>query len=332
MLASVGIGIHEMSRPSGSAASAVVQEARGEDSKSEANSTDLLPIVLQGTKQANDAVESGKGRVSVQNWSRYDGIVFESKCETDMVFRSEQFKLTMHWHSLEGELPDGFGRPDDNYDEILSFDGQTVRALYDRGMAEICCPDSNAGSSHLVNYEDPYAVGSRSGFGNGVCDLTAVYESLVHLGATGTGLQIVGRDTIDGDSCVIVECTYEFTKRNGEKFYDLRRFWINTDKGYTLKKVKTWKGRQLTDMALAVEYEVAVRQYPGGIWGPDRVESIGYERDKLSNEPVPRNHSAAVFDANFALNVPVTDDELQLAFPSGTKVRDQVLDATYTVP
>lgn len=298
----------------------------------------LMSIVLQGTQEASSSVTSGKGKLRVVTESRErDGGVIESDVSFTYLFRGDKFKFE---RQVKGSRTSSGSEPEPGYliippdeTDIVAFDGEMMRVLEaSRGQGTVCDALSPRGRHELLQHDLILAIGRGRGMGNGVCDLESFRKALLYPGTTVIDPVIVGRETIDGDDCIVVEWRYEFTKATGETFRDTRRFWVNTDKGYTLKKFRSWRGDELSDSALALEYDVTATLYAGGIWGPEKVEESQYDFDSESGKRVRKLHRVATFDAAFELNAPVSDDELSLVFPSGMEVRDEVLNAHYTVP
>lgn len=302
---------------------------------------DMLPVVLQGCKLTASSVKSGKGRVTVQQHIRKrEGGLLATETVYEVASCGEKFKVQRQIKFVVNEPGDqtetglSLTAPGTVRTEQVAFDGQEVRRLeVDTRKAVIADLHTSTGDDELTNYKLYLAVGCGDTLGSGLCDLQAFYESLLFPGSTGTGLAVVGGENLQGDDCVILECIYDFSKHSGEHFHDIRRFWVNPAKGYTVSKLRIWsEGGVYHERTLVCEWDVNVREYSDGIWGPDEIVKTQYGIDPATKKYVQNEHTVIKFDPDFALNVPVSKQDLSLTFPSGTTVTDQNIDATYTVP
>jgi hypothetical protein len=78
---------------------------------------------------------------------------------------------------------------------------------------------------------------------------------------------------------------------------------------------------------LRQEVSNEMRQYGDDLWGCSKFTKITY--DSGGNKV---NEVTVIYDADFKINVPVTDHELQIKLPSGIEVWDAALDMSYEVP
>ena len=138
-------------------------------------------------------------------------------------------------------------------------------------------------------------------------------------------VKVVGKQKLNGDDCVIVEWLTPFDVC-GQKYYSTLRCWVDTDKGFTVP-LRKWLEISCSDgNATSGTYIFAdVKKYGHGLWGPAKVRKDHWEKGG-------RGHDIVTYCPGFALNVPVSVEELTLKLPSGTKVHDETTGNTYTTP
>ncbi len=301
---------------------------------------DLLPVVLQGCKMAAASVRSGSGRVVVHDrLVKRGGGLLEVESVCNVAFRGNSFRLTRRTHYIRNEPGEGTDvhqalvEPGTTTTEQVAFDGAEIRWLGDERTARVGNSATRTGRHELGWYAANLGVGVQSGGGNGVCDLQGFFNGLASGGASIDPPEVVGREVVEGDDCVILQWILHYTGASGEERLAIDQFWVDPVKGYTIRREKHWESRAGSpEKILTGEASVSVREYGEGVWGPDTVESKQYRVPSTGEAPSARHELVITFDPGFALNGSVRDADLSLAFPSGTRVSDEVTDAEYTVP
>ena len=306
-----------------------------------ADDSGLLPIVLEGSQNTASLVKSGKGKVVVrQELVQRSGGMLETETTYNLAFCGDKFKAVGETEYLKndenGKIEQGMVSTPagSRITTITKFDGQTAYEFnVERRKGRLGGHDTSVGRRVLTQYELELAVGKGRCFGRGLCDLEDYCKPTTFPGVTScSGPTVVGRETIDGNECIVVECVWRHKYGSGEAI-DTRRFWVDPNKGFTLARVKVWfDGGSYREKTLVAESNMKTRQYSNDVWGPDRYEETMYTTADNSEQPSIREHTVVTFDSGFALNVPIANEDLSFAFPSGTKVDDETLDMSYEVP
>lgn len=312
------------------------------DTRARESDADLLAIVLQGSREAASSIHSGAGRVTIrQSLRQPDGGLLETEGSYDIAFRGERYKACREVKYLSnGSATDS--DPDEARilpgtvlrDEV-TFDGVQVRRLdIDDNTGWIGSLETTMGRHEVLRWRQEFATAEVTRpIGCGVWDIRAFHNSLMFPNTNSEGPVVVGRDVIDNQECIVVEVAYDYSRASGDAFRDIRRFWVNPDRGFTVSRMRVWtEGGVYPVRTLVAECEIKTREYPGNLWGPGEYVETQYDLDRATGQTVQKLHKTITFDAGFRLNIPVSDAQLSLVFPSGTTIHDEVLDADYTVP
>ncbi len=299
-----------------------------------------LPVVVEGSRNAVAAIQSGKGQVTRRSWSRMnDGGVRETETKHQIAFSGDKFRLssvTKYLQNTPGIPPEYTGarvwKPD-TFRRESSYDGEkTVRLEEDK--ATISDPNdmkSHSGRSVFQDYREAAVVGVDIGHSkpaHGLMETDKWPHPTLPSSITRSAPRIVGRETLNGDECIIVEIvlTSKYSTRP-------TWFWLNPTKGFTIPRARGWvQGGDHTEKILSWESDVEVREYGADLWGPAKVSYKQYQLDKETGEYYKTIDEVTTFADDFQINVPVSEAELTLTLPSGTKVTDELLKETYTVP
>jgi len=292
---------------------------------------DLLTALSEGCANAASAIRSGRGHVRTYFWRKKgDDDVLETETESYLTFKGEQFLLREETKYLTvpvtpnrdpSEPP-----PPTVVNVTASYDLErvTIVTQSDSLPTHATITDSTrvSGIGQLNVYKTFIAV-----LGHGVDYLVPRPEDLPPV-AEVTSAKIVGRETIEGDECIVVDVAVTVSVPGGDNAVSTVRKWVDLDKGYTIVRTRIWQEREVdAARTLISESSTTVRQYGDDVWGPD---TFTWQQYDLEGDVTHRGTTA--YGPDFQLNVPVSDNELALALPSGTKVYNELIDVQYTVP
>ncbi len=297
------------------------------------NDEDMLTSLKEGCANAVSSIRSGRGQLTVYFWTkRGDGGILETEAKDDLQFDGERFLLRENVKYLTNDPVLGKDPseppPPTMRTTTSSYDLEKVTILdqYESVVARatICDPTLRAGTNQL----NVYKTFARM-VGHGVDYLIPRQEDLPRIIVV-TSANIAGRETINGDECVMVDVvmTLKLPEPKMDTIISTVRKWVDTDKGYTIVRTRTWmEGNVYTVKTLTAESTTTVRQYGDGVWGPDT-----YTLQEYNLKGELRHKLVITYDPAFELNVPVSDSDLSLTLPSGTKVHNELIDSEYTVP
>ena len=294
----------------------------------------ILAALQEGCANAVSAVRSGSGQATVYFWSKgADGRILETEAKDDLKFRGDRFLLRENVKYLRSDLPvppkdHPLPPPLTMRTSASSYDLEEVTILdqFDSlaPQARICDPTRGRGKNAITLYKTHVAI-----VGHGVAYLVpppGVLPSFIGLAS----VKVAGRETINGDECIMVDVVTTMHLPNpGEgTITQTARSWVNPQKGYTIVKVQVWlEGSVYSAKTLVTEINTTVRQYETGVWGPEKATYQQYDlRGEITQKLV------TTYDLAFKLNVPISDGDLTLTLPSGTRVHNELIDSEYTVP
>ena len=292
--------------------------------KSNTADNDLLLLVQEGCKNAVSSITSGKGTVTVESWRHADdGRLLETKSTYEVAFAGSKCRVSTKMLYVRNEPADG-SSPEDTKLLIppgtilqtdLAYDGQKIQVLKPTSKTAIVGNTETlaAGAAYRM-YRREAAVLDH---GIGLVPLTA---------------EIVGREIVDGDECIVLEAVRTHSLPDGQSAKSLHRCWVNPTKGFTMPRFRAFvQGDELEASVLVDEFVTTFRQYGDDVWGPSRFTHNVYRPSKTGE--IRKSMSIVVtYDPEFQLNVPISESALKLTLPSGTGVHDELIDAIYTVP
>ena len=219
---------------------------------------DLLARVTEARAKALAAVKSGKGSLTLcERFVRPNDTPRERESTTPgtAAFSGEKFAITLR-RGAEGK-------------EEAIYDGATLRWT---GLGYRHADDLDARSemarTMVFHYRRFFDL-----VGQVYPDLEKVL--LYHKGTP----RVVGRETIDGSECVIVESVHVFPQKDGRKHVDTRRLWIDPARGYAVPKLQVWsEGREFKQKAILSQTNARLSEYDG-IWGAARYVHEEYRAD-----------------------------------------------------
>lgn len=289
----------------------------------------LLPLALNGAKMAAERVATYKGTIKTQLSLRTsDGGLTQNQSNIALAYSKGMFRIDSETTFDKNERGPGNKWSDPLYPpgkriaQSVSFDGNCARSLT-RNDGITGGRGTAVWRSAIKQYD------ALSPLSNGLYDLDKMLAAPAD--AKTSGPQVVAREVVDGDDCIVVESAWKHGI-SGE-FSDRIRVWVNPSKGYTMPLIRCWAaGGIYKHETLIAEKTSQFRQYTGDVWCPTQVVHDEYRLDEKTGATERILHKSFSYDPAFAVNVPVGDKELGLGFPSGTKVSDQDLDAVYVVP
>jgi hypothetical protein len=306
----------------------------------------LLAAVTEGTKHAAAAVTSGRGKVTARNWNlsplSEDGTAaIELKSVYKAAFSGGEFRLSvtttvLRYDPVKGQDPvmtPAVGS--ERREEIAVCGNRATDFTRDEGpRAIVASLDGETRASkqvsdtarHCMRQVKPSGLGLP---GHGITDIGRItfagepsVASIIR--------RVTGREVVNGDECLVLELT---VRRADKKLADsVNLLWIDPRKGYTVTRMRHYlEGGPFAGRILKEEENVVAKKYAPGIWYPSKVVNEYYEVN-AKGKPVKTSTSTITYDPGFKLNVPVTEADLSLYMPSGTRVRDETVGKDYTVP
>lgn len=303
---------------------------------------DALQLIVTGTREAVYAIKSGKGNLTEHQWAwRSDGSAVEAETEYTVAFSGSAFKLVAHRTYIKNEPQVGLSEerkkllfePGEARDFAFAFDGQTAMLYEPSSELTGRAVKGSKDSQTLVGNQlrSLSRLVSLNGHGFYAIDAPMPDSSVQDL--SDSGPVIKGREVLDGDECVIVERVQKFKLTDGEQAVRTFLYWVNPSKGYSIPKAQRWiEGGIYKEKTLIREELTAFRMYQGGLWGPARWTMTQYTLDTSSGKARKSHQIDIKYSSDFQLNPSLTQADLTLTLPSGTKVYDEDIDAQYTVP
>lgn len=306
------------------------------------NDKDLLLYVLNGTHDAATAIESCRGNVTVHDWSRKNSkSSIEYMTVYDAAISGDRYRLEIDSTVIKNDLlPEekdlipvepGF----QEHREVAS-DGHSITNLVSMGqtgryMATIGKGKSIPSSSGGV-IKDVFPAGDRNRYirnislsglglpGNGIIDLIGIKKNFGE-----DSVKVVGREVVDGSTCAVVKMKLRMEKQ----YYKL---WVDLSRGFIISRFEFYSFNEKTGKQwLAQEMNVDIVEYAPGVWGPSKIVCTSYLLD-YKKEAYKHNVKTTVFDSDFRVNVPVSEEDLSLIIPDGAGVYDEASDTVFRWP
>lgn len=298
-------------------------------------SQDELSVVLEGCRNAAASIHSGKGQVKILSYQgNEDGIWWEGSTTYTVAFSGSRFKETSETTVLKNvpqvPPPSGAGieAPGAVNTEQVAYDGEKATTV--------------SSTEHRALIYAPRVVGSWVGVGTfwRVKPNSFTLVDITNFGAPPPDTvreapRLVDRETIGGDDCIIVEL-YDHSPMPDVGAPGHERwtwFWVDPQKGFAVPRIRIWgRGSAYPERTLLSETTSGLRQYAGGLWGPDKKTHCEYRLGPTSGKNYKESEEVVTYSPDFQFNVPVEESDLQLTIPSGTVVTNELLQETYTVP
>lgn len=298
--------------------------ARASDSHS-------LPELVQGCKDAVNAMKSGKGTVKVHNISYGYQDDTRKTLETEetytVAFDGPKYRISGEQLYIKNELAVGEYPilPGTKLDVNIAFDGESLMSYESRLRTGRIGPSTIPEMASLQNSKmvnsvlviPPGGRVGRGGTGQGVQRID-LYPSLP-VDEAYKGLRIARRESLNGHGCVVVERVIE-----GKGLTLTREFWVDPDRGFTVPRVREWaEGGPVHNRVITFEANAELRDYGNGVWGPAKYT---YEQNQPDGNGGirPDYRYETTYEPDFRLNVPVTAEDLTIKLPPGVLM--QVVD------
>lgn len=295
-----------------------------------------LPVLLQGCAAAASSITSGKGKVTHHEtyYLPTGDVRVERETKIDVAFSGKKLSLLKQITPIkEAPIEDSkhVPVPSTVRTKRISSDGSRVTILdSSNNSATISTPDKGEGWHEIHAYRRDISIAEA----HGIWDIGNLnrYITLPKDMYSSADPKIVGRETLGGDECMVIEVLFIPLPGRGE-ITQTWWFWVNPNKGFTVPRVQHWnEGGFLKGKELITEWDSELRQYADGMWGPANTIVGDYRPDKDSGPMYRSLRTVTTCDPGFQVNVPVSDADISLSIPSGTNVHDELLDADYVAP
>jgi len=294
--------------------------------------SDPTACVLAGIDNLHSLITSGSGKVTENIWLRNgDGAAAEIERECQVDFAGSRARISCSEQYLRNEPTREMGAEDRA--ALIKVGAKRLKEYsLDSQSATVYAPgerDGQQGDTASQTYNVTRSLLhqlTRMGLGFSSSDWKSTDDTVM------LALRVLGKETIDGDECYVVE--YRSLRRQSGATESARttHAWHNPSKNFALQRSRTWREADgAANKLLVSAVDVDLRQY-ADLWLPCRVVSTEYRKDAATGACVEDSRVTVTFDPDFRFNVPVADSRLRLSLPSGTLMRDEVLEAEYTVP
>ncbi|HET6453896.1 MAG TPA: hypothetical protein VFI02_05780 [Armatimonadota bacterium] len=300
---------------------------------------ELLQLAIAGCRNALSLVKSGQGGFTVDAWVRSKNGVVETDSKCFVVFVGDRYKVLREKTYVQNALPPdappdlvkSLIKPGEKLVDEFSYDG-TAFTEYDHEVNTVT--KTGTGESKAPQLRGLHRTCSRliAMSGHGLYDIGKTGPPREE-GTPDTGVKVVRRESLNGDNCIVIQREFPIKLDKGEVATRRFVYWVNPEKGFTIPKAQHWViGSQYKEWTLIEEEITEVRDYGGGIWGPAKWTMQQWQIDESGKEPMKMMDTVLTYDPTYKLNPDVKDDELAIHPPSGTRIWDETLDATYKAP
>jgi hypothetical protein len=297
----------------------------------EKEAQDLLQAVLLGCQDARSRVSSGVGHMTEYEWQLdVNKKLLEVDKEYVVAFSDDKCKARVDTVLLANErvLPD-----EPNLVPIPLGTVRTEEIAYDDEQLVTYSPDQKSATIS----EKPGLSLNWVRFLARMMATGGPDPARIALGPPthqARGPIVKGRQAVDGVECVVVETVYEHTPEVGDGISLVDTFWVSPEMGFATVKMQTRYrgGRFGAEGMVAASVTTEPRQREDGGWCLRRMETEQYALDEQSGQTYVSSRTVATLADDFQINAPVTADMLRIDIPSGTNVRNELIDSEYTVP
>ncbi len=289
---------------------------------------ELLAAVRVGCEAAASAIQSGVGVISIHDteWQE-DGTRRETEATYQLVQRGDRARvlfemriIASRWEMIAG------GRIDSGASGWwLGSDGEVV-TFYEPERKKASVADRSSLFARLL--ESVLTITHAPGH----AIPASVFDPQTWSGRNVVGPRVVGRETLDGQECVVVEVTKERVWDTGASTRTYR-YWINPTRGFSLVSFESrLRIAPSEESVLMTRADIETSPCRDGLWRISSWRQDQYTISPATGVPYLNSRSTVTYAGDYQLNAPVTDDMLTIALPSGTKVHNELTDADYTVP
>jgi len=289
-----------------------------------ASSGDLLPIVVQGLREAACSIRSGMGNVTVTNYKKTSEGVVETNISYRVAFLRDKFRYRGECTYNKNETcPDGPYKTGAIHVREAAYDGNRA-VRYDhtyRSAVISTTPDSPQKAAWEFNFRWPC---------RGTLDLdVGSIDKMIE-----DGLHVARREVLNGHECIVLEISkVSLSGKDNTPIAGIWQYWVDTQAGYTITKSQWYaSGGIWGEKSLRAEWQMQARDYGSGFWVPVEYSETYYTIDSVTSQPSIAMRKIVTYDTDFRFNVEIRNEDLAIELPSGTHVRDEVVNAEYTIP
>ncbi|MHB9038246.1 MAG: hypothetical protein ACYC64_16440 [Armatimonadota bacterium] len=264
-----------------------------------ATDSELLDLVKAGMLNRYQSIKSFKG--SVQQISRTRTPDGELRVEGKIVGAFDGCRVRVSLETTPGQEVKYEG----------AFDGTDTTEWLKSGLS---------GEPPVRVYKGLSGL-TRSGF-SGMLDPRG--HGISKVGNNVSNLRVIGRETLNGSECIVVEDDSSTTT----DYYVKSKTWVDIENGFTVPRCEVQViSRNTGGVVARQEYVTQIRNYGADTWGPAEYTLTDYGADGLT-----KKSTTLTYGTDFQINVPISEDSLTLKLASGLEVYDESLDAQYTIP
>lgn len=303
------------------------------------SSTVTLADIQRGLDKADNALKSGKGKMTIYEWQTdLSGAVLERNTDYSLQYSGDRFKVT---------VKDSYKRTWQPVKGARERVGQVVKRV----------TSPNYSNSPLADYQIRCDSTSATRYSSSeslcltlasndpkACEWVWVYimvspqwppidlsAHVIKDGPVGpypspqeyAEAEILGQQQTGG-RCIVVE---QKQSRNISVIY-----WICPEKGYSILRLEMWAKNPVRGKKfLMQEVNNRVREYKPGLWGPTRMEALFYALRQKTGEPYLHTKRIYTYARDFEFGLPESKLDLKLKLPKGTTVVDEVKHKTHVV-
>lgn len=317
-------------------AGVVVASTSGQDAA-------VIQMVNEGTSLATARVHSGCGTVTEDLWlKKNDGGVLETQtvdsvCFSGDKYRREETRVCLKNEAGVGTEAASLMQPGSRFTKVVASDGEELTVYMPESKKATKtnvpvgkAPNQRTAMDEYMQYKLRTELIIHGGLTIANMDEFVAYPPSKD--AVISDFQVVSRETLYNDECIIVERTVQYSGKSGQTVLQTWRFWIDPDKGYLVPLIRQWIQTDTGEKHLTDEIKTEIQQYDGfGLWISQVTES-NYRPVKGSDQYELKSKTVTKIDPAFKFNSEVASDKLMLVLPPGTEVHDESLDASYTMP
>ena len=296
---------------------------------------DLLAVVKAGSRNARSVVASGRGKVSVRCWKLRGGdSVSETQSVLCVAFAGDAYRLSVDDEVVRDDPAPGRVRvkAGTKSHQELAIRGYKVTELRERRRATLgdASRSGTRAEGLFYSYMSDIGLLDLTASGNGIVDIECLERSSSQPTYASVTTRVVGREPVGGAECILVE-----TAARASAYGTADRvvqMWVDPAKGFVMPRVRAYyEGGPFRERTLSHETTAEFSEHAPDVWYPAHVTRDYYRTDG-QGKPCKYRAVEITYAPDFALNARLSQAELSLELPSGTRVYDEVLDAQYTAP
>jgi hypothetical protein len=287
----------------------------------------LLDAVRTGCEAAASAIQSGSGTFTVHDtmWQE-NGARRETEGTYQLVQRADRVRVLLQTRTIADEWG---GTPGQNAaagsQTVLGFDGEEV-TYYEPDNKRASVADRSSGFGNIldgiltITHAPGHAIPAK------------VFDPRAWRSEWASPPQVLGRETVNGEQCVVVEVAEQRIPDKGT-FTPSYKYWISPTRGFSLVRFESHvRLAPSEEPVLTTRADIETVPAGNGLWRISSWRQDQYTISSGTGKPYLSNQSTVTYAEDYQLNAPVTDEMLTIHLPSGTRVRNELIDSEYTVP